>query len=105
MVRGCAERRRARVAAIEKTPLMAAIETGRLQNADWFIRHGADLDACNVYDITALDVAMMSCKNQALVTRLIQAGDVPNARARRVADSRYFDLGPVTTQPAAHLLI
>ena len=53
---------------------MAAISLGRLDNAEWLIRHGADVNAVDENGNSPLISAMIACSDQALVTRLIKAG-------------------------------
>jgi len=74
------------------TPLMAAISAGRLDNAEWLMRHGADVSAVDTRDNSALLQAMISCSDQALVTRLINAGAVPNDKARYIAKAKGMNL-------------
>lgn len=76
-----------------QTPLMVAISAGRMQNVEWLIAHGADVNATNGSGNSALTSALAACADQALVTQLINAGAVPNDKARRIARNLQIDLG------------
>jgi beta-lactamase regulating signal transducer with metallopeptidase domain len=84
------------------TPLMTAISRGRLDNADWFIRHGADVSAVDKYGNSALVNAMIACSDRSLVARLINAGAVPNGKARQIAEHLgvNFNAAPATAASA-----
>jgi hypothetical protein len=80
------------IGASDGTPLMSAISMGRLDNADWLIRHGADVSAIGRNGNSALAKAMIDCSDQALVARLISAGAAPDDRARSIARSLHIKL-------------
>ncbi|MEO6080058.1 MAG: M56 family metallopeptidase [Steroidobacteraceae bacterium] len=87
---------------LTKTPLMAAISAGRRDNVTWLIQHGADVDATNEAGLSALIPAMVTCRDQQLVTQLIQAGARPNARAQKIAAYLKFNLSaPAATNTGA----
>lgn len=78
-------------ASYARTPLMTAIAAGRRDNVEWLLAQGADANV-DRGAISALSLAMSSCKDQQLVTRLVDAGAVPTERDRRIATNLQFDL-------------
>jgi beta-lactamase regulating signal transducer with metallopeptidase domain/ankyrin repeat protein len=83
-----------------ETPLMVAIAAGRRDNVEWLLQHGADVDATNQAGASALVSAMAICHDQALTTKLLQAGARPNRKARQIATTLGFDLG-ASSAPAS----
>src|SRR5690606_4407740 len=75
-----------------QTPLMVAVTSGRMDNVEWLIRHGADTGFVTGGGTSALSLAMVSCRDQELVTRLLRAGARPDDRAQRLAANMNFDL-------------
>lgn len=84
-----------------QTPLMVAITAGRMDNVDWLIRHGADTGVVTGGGTSALSLAMVSCRDQELVTRLMRAGARPDDRAQRLAANMNFDLTASNSGDAA----
>jgi ankyrin repeat protein len=65
--------------------LMVAVTNNRLDNAAWLIEHGANVNATDRSGGQVLRYAMV-CRDQTIVDFLLQAGAVPDAKTREVAD-------------------
>ena len=72
--------------------LTVAVGDGRAENVEWLIQHGADVNVKNPRGGSVLLYAMMACRNQALVSRLVEAGSLPDKNDRALAAQRGFDL-------------
>lgn len=87
--------------AASRTALMIAISVGRHDNVDWLLAHGADVNATNRSRNTALTYAIAVCRDQALATKLIQAGARPDERTQNAAARLNFDLSAAPASPGA----
>jgi len=65
--------------------LMVAVTNNRLDNAAWLIEHGANVNATDTSGGQVLRYAMV-CRDQTIVDFLLDAGAVPDAQTREVAD-------------------
>ena len=65
--------------------LMVAVTNNRLDNAAWLIEHGANVNATDTSGGQVLRHAMV-CRDQTIVDFLLDAGAVPDAKTREVAD-------------------
>jgi ankyrin repeat protein len=67
--------------------LIVAMTSKRLDNAAWLIEHGANVNATDKAGAAVLLYACV-CGDQAIVDFLLEAGAVPDARTRGVAERR-----------------
>jgi len=65
--------------------LMVAVTNNRLDNAAWLVEHGANVNATDTSGGQVLRYAMV-CRDQTIVDFLLDAGAVPDAKTREVAD-------------------
>jgi len=72
--------------------LMAAVSSGRKDNAKWLIQHGANVNARTVPDGAPVLMYALICKDQSLVSELIRAGARPDAKTTAVAAKQGIDL-------------
>lgn len=72
--------------------LMVAVTSGRKDNAEWLIRHGANVNSRTVPDGAPVLRYALTCKDQSLVNALIRAGARPNARITALAAKMGIDL-------------
>jgi hypothetical protein len=72
--------------------LTVAVGDGRKENVEWLIGAGADVNAKNPRGASVLTYAIFLCKDQALVSTLVEAGAIPDNYARTLASQRGFDL-------------
>jgi beta-lactamase regulating signal transducer with metallopeptidase domain len=86
------ERTRQGISMEGSTPLMTAISSGRMRNARWLIERGADVNAIDQFDNSALVLSMAGCRDKSLVSLLLQGGAIPNRKALRMADHVGFEL-------------
>jgi hypothetical protein len=74
------------------TALMEAMARGKPDNAQWLIRHGANINATTATGATVLVAAMSPCSGQDMVAQLLRAGALPNDYTLRIANKKGFDL-------------
>jgi len=70
-----------------------AVTTGNIENTKWLIANGANVNATDTSGGLVIHHSM-TCKDQALVDLLLEAGAVPDDRAREVAQRLGISLGP-----------
>ncbi len=68
--------------------LMAAVSSGRKDNAEWLIRHGANVNARTVREGAPVLMYALICKDQSLVSELIRAGARPDAKTTLLLQRR-----------------
>jgi ankyrin repeat protein len=64
--------------------LMVAVTSNRIDNAEWLVDHGANVNATDRAGGPVLRYALV-CKNQSVVDFLVEAGAVPDAKTSEVA--------------------
>ncbi len=64
--------------------LLAAVTTGNIENIKWLIANGANVNATDISGALVIHHSLV-CKDQALVDLLLEAGAVPDRKAREAA--------------------
>jgi hypothetical protein len=64
--------------------LFSAVEVNRMDNVEWLVEHGANVNATTRQNGQLLMYSLM-CRDQKLVDYLLAAGAKPNAKTREVA--------------------
>ena len=64
--------------------LLVAVTSGKIENVRWLIANGANVNATDTSSGLVIHHAMV-CKDQALVNFLLEAGAVPDSKAREAA--------------------
>jgi hypothetical protein len=70
-----------------------AVTSGNVENVKWLIANGANVNATGRSSLLLIHQSMV-CKDQALVDILLEAGAVPDSKAREAAQRLGISLGP-----------
>ncbi len=73
--------------------LLVAVTTGNIENIKWLIANGANVNATDTSGGLVIHHSMV-CKDQSLVDLLLEAGAVPDSKAREVAQRLGISLEP-----------
>jgi len=73
--------------------LLVAVTAGNIENIKWLIANGANVNATDTSGALVIHHSL-ACKDQALVDYLLEAGAVPDSKAREAAQRLGISLEP-----------
>ncbi len=76
--------------------LLAAVTTGNIENIEWLIANGANINATDKSGGLVIRHSLV-CQDQGLVDLLLEAGAIPDSKTREAAQRLGISLGPDET--------
>jgi len=73
--------------------LLTAVTTGNIENIEWLIANGANIDATDTSGGLVIRHSLV-CEDQGLVNLLLEAGAVPDSKTREAAHRLGISFGP-----------